>query len=176
MCSIARTLGKVRVPKWSRKMILQYNGISQIADEWISKEDVFEIRVGTRKPVTSNPTPTSPSTTTPPAVVSSLRIPYDIPVLKRKRVKSPTLLPSTYPDDRAIVVIGCSRVDQMRRSVLSVLALKGVKKYSLYLSLGCPEKVNAEVRVYPSTNRSNPVVCCLCHWKGIVRFQKGENH
>ena len=66
-------------------------------------------------------------------------------ISEMKETRAPTSPALTYPDSRAIVIIGCNRMEQMRLSVLNVFALYGVEKYSVYLSLGCPERVNKDV-------------------------------
>ena len=48
-------------------------------------------------------------------------------------------------ENPALVVIGCSRLDAILKTLQEVSNLPGIHQYSIYLSLGCLESINKTV-------------------------------
>lgn len=56
----------------------------------------------------------------------------------------------------AIVIMGCSRYNNIRNSINALLKLKDVSQYQLYVSLGCPRQLNQNVA---DASASSPSSC-----------------
>ena len=56
-----------------------------------------------------------------------------------------TPLPAITMENPALVVIGCSRLDAILKTLQEVSNLPGIHQYSIYLSLGCLESINKTV-------------------------------
>lgn len=63
-----------------------------------------------------------------------------------------TPLPSVSMDSPAIVILGCSRKEAILKTISLVSKLPGVDMYSLYLSLGCVERIWKSVPLSSSSS------------------------
>ena len=59
-----------------------------------------------------------------------------------------TLLKVQPLSNPAVAILGCSRIQSIRDSLSSVLNLKGVEDFTIYVSLGCPDIVSRSVFVH----------------------------
>ena len=136
------------MPRVSRKMVIyQYNN-PEIERKDVHQEGSVKTRPEQRTEHELKYTPIPPTTTSAEAMrteATTTISPQINSISETKETLSPTSRALSYPDSRAIVIIGCNRMEQMKLSVLNVFALYGVEKFSVYLSLGCPEKVNKDV-------------------------------
>ena len=131
------------MPILSRRMVIYQYNLPQVERKEINQEDSIEIRLEQGIKHELKFTTISTETVKTETVVTTSPQANSIP--EKKETKIPTSPVLSYPDNRAIVIIGCSRMEQMKLSILNVFALSGIEKYSVYLSLGCPESVNKDV-------------------------------
>lgn len=54
-------------------------------------------------------------------------------------------LPTSTFSNPALVVLGCSRLDAIITCFNTILQLHGIEKYTLYLSMGCPNRLSEDV-------------------------------
>lgn len=54
-------------------------------------------------------------------------------------------IPKKTMENPALVIIGCSRMNSIVRILEEITLIPGINNYSLYLSLGCVEKISVTV-------------------------------
>ena len=136
-------------------MVIYQNNMPQVERKDVQEDGSIKVQLEKRAEYELKYKTIPPTTTTAETVNAktiNTIIPQQNSISEAKVTRTPTSRVLSYPDSRAIVIIGCNRMEQMKLSVLNVFALYGVKKYSVYLSLGCPDKVNKDVGLHSFIN------------------------